>query len=191
MRIEKFRGVPLLITLILVLLLSSYVQLHHIQRIIPQYEVFLANFKDNLENLNLLIFIISFFFQAIIMFASIGMEVLLLYVIVYFFYKKMHYLKEFTHPVIMSTLAILMFNICFSLLFLPKISDTETLKSIALFSPANYLIKPLIVCYLLYKKDIVSKKLSDWIKVGVVYTLFICIPGVLLLIFGSGGKFYG
>lgn len=180
MKIEKLRGLPLSIALIVVLLLSCYVQFGYIQNF-SEYKEFLIKLQDSAGNLNFIFFVGAFLFQLIIMFALIAYEVMLLHFIIYFFYKKRHYLKDIAHPVMLSLLVSLILNIGLNLFFLSSVYDLQTLKRFIALSPVNYLVKPFILCYLLSKKNIVPNTILDWLKVGLIYVIFTCIPGMLFL----------
>ncbi|PLR75426.1 hypothetical protein CU633_21140 [Bacillus sp. V3-13] len=182
MKLENFRGIPLISTLIIALLASCYIQISYIPEIIPEYGEFLTKFGEDIKNLEILMLVISFIFQLFILIATIGMEVILVYMAVYFFYKKRLQLREFTQPVMLATLCVLFINIIMSLLLLPTTQDIDTLKNITMFSPVNFLVKPVIICYFLYEKKILPAKLVEWIKLSLVYVLVTCIPGVIMLI---------
>ncbi|AQT84884.1 hypothetical protein ERICIV_04386 [Paenibacillus larvae subsp. larvae] len=178
---KNTKGILLVIALTLVLLISSYVQFNYIQQL-AESSGLPAKFKDYTDHFHFIIFIISFLFQIIILFFLIGYEVFLLYFTVYFFYKRMHYLKVYIQPVLLSNLITLILNLGINLLISPYIYDIQTLKQYALFSPVNYLIKPFMLCYFLSKKNIFPNTVLDWIKVGMVYVLFTYIPSILLLL---------
>ena len=182
MKVERLKNVPLIATLILFLLVSCYIQMNYVNSIIPEYDKFIESFSDSIKNLKLLMLIVSFMFQTLIMVATICLEVILLYLVVTFFYGKKIQLRDYARPVIVSMLFVLIINIIISSILLPTTTDIDTLKKITFLSPVNYVIKPLLVCYFLSKKDIIPNKLREWIKVGIVYVLFTCIPGFLLLL---------
>lgn len=183
MSLEKFRGFPLTLSLLIALLISCYIQLTYIPTVIPEYGEFISAFSDDIKNLKILMLIVSFMFQVLILFMSIGLEVILVYVIVYFFYRKKYPLRDFTHPIMLTNLCVLLINCVVAMFLLPTATDIDSFKNITLYSPVNYLVKPIIICYFLYSKGILPTRILEWVKLAVVYVFFSSLPGIITLYF--------
>lgn len=174
---------PLIGSLLIALLVSCYIQISYIPDIIPEYDRFLTTFGKDIKNLDVLMLIISFFSQLFILVATLGMEMLLIYMGVYFLYKRKLRIKQFTQPIMLASLCVMVINIIMSTILLPTTQDIEMLKNITLFSPVNFLVKPVIICYFLYEKGILPGKLLEWIKLSLIYVLVTCVPGFIFIYF--------
>lgn len=183
MTIEKFRGLPLILSLLTALLISCYIQITYIPTVIPEYGEFISKFSNDIKNLKVLMLLVSFLFQIFILFMSIGMEILLVYVIVYLFYKKRFPLRDFTQPIMLTTLCVLLINIVVAMFLLPTATDIDSFKNITLYSPVNYLVKPIIICYFLVNKGIIPARIFEWVKLALVYVFFTSLPGIVTLYF--------
>ncbi|RFA33132.1 hypothetical protein CAI16_15660 [Virgibacillus dokdonensis] len=177
MEIRKWIIFILFIVIILFLLfLSTKNGLDNILFLLPEDIEFIVENKEH-------VLIISYVMQTFILITVLIFEVILLFFLTRLGLGKQFQLKEYVIPVLITSMLGLALNFVYNELFLTNTSSMDDYKNYVLSTPINYLIKPILICYLLFHFKILSSKVLDWIIVGGGYLLFTYVPGFLLLSF--------
>jgi hypothetical protein len=176
MRIDKIQGRYILLILLVLISISTYIQM-------GIYEKFLPQFSDFIQEYLISILLVSVVIQLFILLIVLGIETFSLFLAVTLFLKRDSYLGQYVNVVLLSMVLVYVINIFISLYYLPLVDDVETVYRIVIASPVNYLLKPLVVLFLLYQQGLIFKRPLEWLTVGGVYLAVTYLPGVLLLSF--------
>lgn len=176
MWIERVRGKYLFLLLAVLVIFSSYVNMGLYEKFFPELSKFFQEYRT-------LILFVVIVIQFLILLLTLVIEVFILFLTVSFLLKKESYLGQYVSPVLLSTVFVYVVNIFISLYYLPRLKDIEAVYRIAVASPVNYLLKPLLVLFFLYQNKVVSKKPLEWLIVGGVYFVVTYLPGVLLFLY--------
>lgn len=176
MKNRKWISLILFIIILLLLFLATRNGLENILFLLPEDIEFIIEHQEH-------VLIISYVMQIFILITVLIFEVFLLFFLVRLGLGKQFRLKEYVIPVLITSLVGFVLNITYNELFLTTSISMEDYKNHVLFTPINFLIKPILICYLLFHFKILSNKVVDWIIVGAGYLLLTYVPGFLLVSF--------
>ena len=173
---RKFKNRYLFFYLIILIIISTYINLHWAERELLEYSNFIINHETSL-------FIILILFQSLTLLALLVLETLVIFFTVRIVLKKERYLRDYFKPVLTAMVIANTINLCIALFYLPTIHDVDAVYQLTLSSPVNYIVKPFVICYLLFEKEIISKNILDWVIVGGIYIIIMYIPGFIFVSF--------
>ncbi|SFE03011.1 hypothetical protein SAMN05216238_107126 [Lentibacillus persicus] len=176
MIVTRVKGRYIFISLVVLMILSTYINLTWAGNTLPEYSEFIVTHKTSL-------FIILVVFQLFTLLVVLLLEMLILFFIVRIALKKETYIRNFLKPVLIGTLVANVLNVTVAFFYLSSVQDVNSIYQLVLSSPVNYALKPLIICYLLFKQDLISKNILDWIIVGGIYVIVLYIPNFILITF--------
>lgn len=178
MKLLYIKNRYLLLILTFILIISSYVNMSILQN---------SSFEDSnfIEGNFISLFIILIIFQIFIVGASLIFETFIIFFILRIIFGKIEELSIYFKLVTMASIVVSFINIFVALYLFNNIAEADSLLLISLSSPVNYIVKPLLICFLLYKADLLKFKILDWLIVGLIYVIILYIPNFLMLLIFS------
>ncbi|MGG3572601.1 hypothetical protein ABES80_08915 [Bacillus gobiensis] len=176
MKIHKWKMILLLVILFILLFISTMYNIDLVVNFIPEEVSFILEYKNQF-------IIISYLLQSFVLITVIIFETFLLFLLVRIILNKSYRLNTYVVSVLITNIVVLILNMVYNEIFFTDTMSIDDFKYHLIVTPVNYLIKPLLMCYLLFQVKILTNKIIDWLIVGGGYLLFTYVPGYILIEF--------